>query len=125
MTYDEAVAQAASGKGLILSNAGGYARRGMFTQHSNGVVTVRLFQTIIAHFGPEYVIFDRGGYDTATTREAINALMPGGARAYASITDRVQLPWGTEGVLTVYNGSGTPCPFEDGMAFRYDGTVHS
>lgn len=125
MKYDEAVAQAKTGKGLILSYAGGRARRGMFTLHDNGIVTVRLFSTIIAAFQPEYVTFSRGGYDTVTTREAINALVPSGVAIYASTTDRIERPWGIEGVWTVYNGSGNSCPFEDGMAFRYDGSVHS
>lgn len=126
MTYDEAVRIVQTGKDgrgtMILSMAGGSKRYGVFTLDSNGVVSVRLFRTIIARFSPESVTFDRGGWDTATTREAINALMPG-ARAWASGTDRIQRPWGTEGVWTVYNGSGVSYPFVDGMAMRYDGSV--
>lgn len=111
MTYEEAVSQAATGKGLILSNAGGWKRYGMFTLQSDGSVIVRLFQTIIAIFTPTHVSFNRGMWDTATTRETINCLLPSGLRGFA-----------TSSVWSIY-GHDNSVVFVNGMSFRYDGTV--
>lgn len=72
---------------------------------------VRLFQTIIAIFTPEHVSFNNGGYDTATTRETINCLLPGGLRGFA-----------TNFVWSIY-GNGAPFPFVNRMSFLYDGTI--
>jgi hypothetical protein len=78
MNYTQAKAQAEGGKALAVSNAGGRKRYAKFRVNDAGDVDVTLFRTVIAVFMPNGVCVFTGGYNTATTREALNTLVPGG-----------------------------------------------
>lgn len=73
MNYTEALAKV--GGTSLVSFAGGRSRYAVFTQDGDDV-HVRLFQTDILVFHPDdTVTINTGGYNTATTREALNALL--------------------------------------------------
>lgn len=110
LTYDEAVAQAASGKGLLVSNAGGRKRYAMFTLRADGVVEARLFRTVIAEFDRVLVTVRTGGYNTATTVEALNALTRG---SFGTV----------KRVLYAHSWRPEAVPFTEGMRLDYDGRV--
>jgi hypothetical protein len=107
MTYDEAVETAMAGKAVCVSLAGGYKRYAHFSVGIGRKVFVKLFDTIILAFHPNgQVTLNTGGYRTATTKGAMNALLPNGriwtdrklGLCYFPSTDRAN-----------------PIPFHDGM----------
>jgi hypothetical protein len=106
MTYEEAKARAERGKAVVLSMAGGWKRYGWFTIDASQIVEVRLFHTTIARFHPDGRIEIRmGGYNTPTTKDALNAL----------VSERGVI-WTDRKLGLVYNPhQGEPIPFTDGM----------
>jgi hypothetical protein len=114
MTYAEAKAQAESGKALCVSNAGGRKRYAKFRINDAGDVDVTLFRTVIAVFMPNGVCVFTGGYNTATTREALNALLGGGSF------------WTTKRVTSWHSSRHPdPIPASEGMVIGYDGVLWS
>lgn len=101
MNYTEALAKV--GDTSLVSFAGGRSRYAVFSQDGDDIL-VRLFQTDILVFHPDdTVTIDTGGYNTATTREALRALLPSGL----SVSTRQR-------VLYLY-GAGPQIAVTDGM----------
>lgn len=113
INYEQAVAQADSGKGMHASTAGGRTRKAVFTLQDDGTVTVRLFQTIIAEYRPDGVTLRTGGYNTATTVDALNALT--GPITFGTYKNVLY--------LHPYASAAERVPFTEGMRLDYQGGV--
>lgn len=76
MKYAEAAELADSGRPIIVSYSGGRSRYMRFVRDGDAIAGC-LFGHPIAVFTPDHVRLDTCGYDTATTTEAMDALVGG------------------------------------------------
>ena len=114
MDYTQAREAARSGKPVFVGITGGRKRYVRFYEAPDGSVDVQLFVTTIVRFWPDRIELDTGGYETITTSEALNALVPGGRF------------WRDKGVLIFHPHDGSePRPFVDGRLVLTPNTIGS